>query len=248
MSAVEPEFARDRWCWPRQEDDECVLEIEVSGRGRVDSAHSAHSDDHLIEFTTHQSRYVASKEEERTCRICLQEDVDVVQSQCACTGTQRWVHVACQDRWRLSDDAERRDVCELCHMPYANAIRAVHTRNGAVLDRGFSLNLAWIVMAGTLLVDLVSLIFYMCEMAGTEIDSTFMQTSLIASSFLKGNVCLYVICIDKKMRVTLTSILLIYMFGLLWEYSVFLHVVLNLSFDCIVLGVMSSVDATVSTD
>ena len=246
MSAVEPEFARDRWCWPRQEDDERVLEIEVSDRGRVDSAHSAHSDDHLIEFTTHQSRYVARKEEERTCRICLQEDIDVVQSQCACTGTQRWVHVACQDRWRLSGDAERSVVCELCHAPYESEVR--NRNNGAVLDRGSSFTVACVVMVGTLLVDLLSLIFYMCEMAGTEIDSTFMQTSLIASSFLKGNVCLYVICIDKKMRVTLTSILLIYMFGLLCEYSVFLHVVLNLSFDCIVLGVVSSVDATVSTD
>ena len=58
-----------RWCWPR----------------------------HEVEMGETKSSYVVMSVEEDAprCRICLSEEGDVVESPCACMGTQRWVHDTC---------------------------------------------------------------------------------------------------------------------------------------------------------
>ena len=77
-----------RWCWPR----------------------------HEVEMGETKSSYVVMSVEEDAprCRICLSEEGDVVESPCACMGTQRWVHDTCLVRWRESGGNVRRAQCEIC--------------------------------------------------------------------------------------------------------------------------------------
>ena len=58
-----------------------------------------------------------------TCRICLEEGGGPMISPCACTGTQKYVHVACLQRWRMSADSgrglqRRRTICPVCRHAY----------------------------------------------------------------------------------------------------------------------------------
>ena len=257
MSTVEPRYARDRWCWPRSETTEGansddVIEIEVSGRGRVDSdvsdAPSEHSGTRLVRSSVYLSY---ARADERACRICLEEDAYVVESPCECTGTQRWVHRRCQARWRLSGGDQRRDVCEICRTPYTAPVPTVlrFVENRHTVDRSVSLNVAWMVSSGLMIVDIVDFIFYVHEVSeDDDVGHSWLQTMLYASSFLKAKLFFYVVCTSKKMRATLSSVLIVYMFGVLWEYTLFMHVVLNLSFNALLMGVMSHIDAVPSDD
>lgn len=50
------------------------------------------------------------------CRICLEEDApDKLASPCACSGTQKWAHHDCIQRW-ISEKGGLR--CEVCHTNY----------------------------------------------------------------------------------------------------------------------------------
>jgi len=54
-----------------------------------------------------------------TCRICLEEGGGPMISPCACTGTQRYVHVECLQRWRMTTDSHaRRTICPVCRHAY----------------------------------------------------------------------------------------------------------------------------------
>lgn len=59
------------------------------------------------------------------CRFCFEAgDGQRLVAPCACTGTQRWVHVACLRKWQTaclrSDRLEPHDrVCQICLRPFA---------------------------------------------------------------------------------------------------------------------------------
>ncbi|RNF11984.1 hypothetical protein TcG_09068 [Trypanosoma cruzi] len=67
------------------------------------------------------------EEEENVCRICRDgEEEEKLVSACECTGSVRWVHRTCLDRWRM-ESAKRnmRNVnrCEICKKPFNISIR-----------------------------------------------------------------------------------------------------------------------------
>ncbi|RNF06933.1 uncharacterized protein Tco025E_07481 [Trypanosoma conorhini] len=67
------------------------------------------------------------EEEENVCRICRDgAEEEKLVSACECTGSVRWVHRTCLDRWRL-ESAKRniRNVnrCEICKKPFSIPIR-----------------------------------------------------------------------------------------------------------------------------
>ncbi|PNH10853.1 hypothetical protein TSOC_002326 [Tetrabaena socialis] len=53
------------------------------------------------------------------CRICLEEDsADLLEAPCACTGTQKFAHHECIQRW-VDEKGHLR--CEICDQPYRGA-------------------------------------------------------------------------------------------------------------------------------
>ncbi|KAH9600902.1 zinc finger protein [Trypanosoma melophagium] len=66
-------------------------------------------------------------EDEHICRICRDgPEIERLVSACECTGSVRWVHRSCLDRWRLaSAKRNMRHVqrCEICRQPFRVAIR-----------------------------------------------------------------------------------------------------------------------------
>ncbi|RNE97481.1 hypothetical protein TraAM80_09352 [Trypanosoma rangeli] len=67
------------------------------------------------------------EEEENVCRICRDgEEEEKLVSACECTGSVRWVHRTCLDRWRL--ESMKRNIrninrCEICKRPFNVSIR-----------------------------------------------------------------------------------------------------------------------------
>lgn len=58
-------------------------------------------------------------EEELTCRICLDSDVRLALiAPCACSGSSRWVHRECLDRWRATREDVAFSKCTECLTPY----------------------------------------------------------------------------------------------------------------------------------
>lgn len=68
------------------------------------------------------------------CRICLAEtelsqdnklSPDILISPCLCSGTVKWVHRGCLDRWRAENEGTPLEYrCELCHSAYAIETRS----------------------------------------------------------------------------------------------------------------------------
>ena len=69
----------------------------------------------------------AGDEEALVCRICLESEGELV-SPCPCRGSQRGVHLACLERWHVS---QRRWAlrCMTCKLPYTGgaALRLART-------------------------------------------------------------------------------------------------------------------------
>lgn len=73
------------------------------------------------------------------CRICLTEteliednklSPDILLSPCLCSGTVKWVHRGCLDRWRAENEGTPLEYsCELCHSKYA-----IETRSPGLLS------------------------------------------------------------------------------------------------------------------
>lgn len=74
----------------------------------VDSDSSSHGD---------SSALLSSKSKEQTlCRICLEEDaLSNLEAPCGCTGTQKYAHHSCIQRW-IDEKGHLR--CEICEQPY----------------------------------------------------------------------------------------------------------------------------------
>ena len=54
-----------------------------------------------------------------TCRICLENDSRTnVISPCACSGTSKWVHRECLDKWRTTREDIAFSRCTECLTPY----------------------------------------------------------------------------------------------------------------------------------
>lgn len=73
--------------------------------------------------------------DEYTCRICLEEDDEEnFISPCGCSGTSKYVHNTCLNKWRYSIDYNplqnldktRYNTCDVCNSRY-NIIDTVHT-------------------------------------------------------------------------------------------------------------------------
>jgi len=71
----------------------------------------------------HACQKADADDSSRTCRICLQEDVNnssELLAPCGCTGSMRWVHESCLDTWLATVLSQGRSVarCELCGQCY----------------------------------------------------------------------------------------------------------------------------------
>ena len=68
---------------------------------------------------------VTLEEEQGTCRICLdQVHISDLIEACHCTGSRRWVHRACIDRWRsqFSRWHVQRHRCQVCRRDYRHPV------------------------------------------------------------------------------------------------------------------------------
>ena len=53
-----------------------------------------------------------------TCRICLDDTIDdELFSPCRCTGSSKYVHISCLNKWR-NEDLSNRNRCEICLYDY----------------------------------------------------------------------------------------------------------------------------------
>jgi hypothetical protein len=60
-----------------------------------------------------------SKNEEECCRICLDDDIrDNLIAPCACSGSSKWVHRECLDRWRTMNEDRAFARCTECLTDY----------------------------------------------------------------------------------------------------------------------------------
>ena len=252
MSAVaQSDSTRDRWCWPRSESDgpaTDILSIEVPPRGHVGS-------ESPLMLTSVYSYSPTSSISERACRICLESDDLTVESACACTGTQRFVHPDCQLRWRLSGPEERRNVCEICHARYRNTVSTddeqmrLHHFRRHQRDASMSLNLMWILATGLMVLDIINIVFQLHDDAGEgttsgNVSNPWVSHSMLASSASKVALFVYIVWIEKSFRATMTCLMFVYGFALTYEYNTFMHLVLNFSFNTIAIGIMSNVESS----
>ena len=103
--------------------------------------------------TSTTSTTSSSTAEARACRFCLvgDDDVDVfgaplvfdaLVSPCACSGTQKWVHVGCLRRWQhvsVAHGGARRSTCAVCKKRYrVSRKQAPRESAGKTLSRWFS--------------------------------------------------------------------------------------------------------------
>ena len=58
--------------------------------------------------------------EDRTCRICLEDELsrDEVIAPCQCAGSSKWVHRECLDRWRTTREDKAFSRCTECLAEY----------------------------------------------------------------------------------------------------------------------------------
>ena len=104
--------------------------------------------------TTRPPTSSSTTDSARACRFCLvgDDDVDVsgaplvcdqLVAPCACSGTQKWVHVGCLRRWQhvsVRDGGARRSTCEVCKSKYRVSRKQDRQRESAskTLSRWFS--------------------------------------------------------------------------------------------------------------
>lgn len=226
MSTAEPEFARDRWCWPRPDEDPNeeseVVVVEVPARGEVD--------------------------EENVCRICLDEAEPLIQSPCRCTGTQSWVHTVCLRRWRMSAAGRRLLECEVCRGQYTDTV-VYNENNESGEDSDAAairchMNIAWTILLVSQATSLtaVSILILTSENAAPA-DPSKDQLELnimFISSVLNTSIFFYILTWEKRIRGTLLLFMFLQLFLITWEYSEFVHGVSNLGCGVVLAGVLSN--------
>jgi hypothetical protein len=227
MSTAEPEFARDRWCWPRPDEDpneeSKVVVVEVPARGEVD--------------------------EENVCRICLDEAEPLIQSPCRCTGTQSWVHTVCLRRWRMSAAGRRLLECEVCRGQYTDTVALVYNENNESGEDSDAaairchMNIAWTILLVSQATSLtaVSILILMPENAAPADPEKSEWVSMVSvGSVLNVGLLFYVLAWEKRIRGTLLLFMFLQLFLIMWEYSEFVHGVSNLGCGVVLAGVLSN--------
>ena len=211
----------DRWCWPRSavQMNDLPQIVVVSAEGAEET-----EAEEVVPF----------------CRICLSDEGDIVESRCACQGTQRWVHEACLTRWRLSGSYHRRVQCEICRTLYADYLPII---DGDFAEETMTTHsprqYVYFVTFGLFIVDCANLFFGMM-INGTEPGHTLqLDTVMGISSAAKAVVTMYTISMHSSMCVTLFFTMVIYTCAVSWEYSEFIHAALNLSYSIILMGILS---------
>jgi hypothetical protein len=64
-------------------------------------------------------KHMAGEEEEKCCRICLEPDKRChLIAPCACSGSQKWVHRECLNRWRITREDRAFSRCTECLTSY----------------------------------------------------------------------------------------------------------------------------------
>ena len=238
MSTVEPDLARDRWCWPRPDendeneervsDDEKVVdavEIEISGFGETDA--------------------------EPVCRICLEETLPLIASPCLCAGTQRWVHEACLRRWRTSAGGRRLLECEVCRSQYTDVegesfSYAISSSIGSEEEDANTahcpMSLAWATLLTSQMLSFAVLISFML-LAGAN-DATSKATepwgsTMTVSTVLNVGVLIHVFSWTKKYRWIMFIFAMVQTLLVMWEYTPVTHSVSNIGCGFLLAGVMS---------
>lgn len=196
-----------RWCWPRHE-------VEMKE-------------------TKHSSSYVVmSVEDPPQCRICLSDEGDVVESPCACQGTQRWVHDTCLVRWRQSGGNVRRAQCEICRTLYTLPLPV------AVVEEETEESLSILRLSATMNVifDCVNVGFSLLDNDDPPDHTIQLSGVMGVSSVLKGLLFLYMLYAHRSGMCMLTSVMFVYVGALMWDYTEGLHAILNLSYGILLLN------------
>lgn len=224
MSTVEPEYARDRWCWPRppdnnsDSDDPDEVEIEVGAFGETDA--------------------------EPACRICLEETGPLLESPCVCAGTQRWVHHTCLRMWRMSGGRERLLRCEVCREPYTDVLTDVVGSDYNDPDTEIihcHMSLAWggIIMSQAMSVVAVSVMLLMdVENDDSPPGADTWATLLTMGTILNGGVMAYVLVWSQEYRIAIVIFILVQMLMVMYDYSLFTHGLSNIASGVVLSGVM----------
>ncbi|CAD2213692.1 hypothetical protein AGDE_15828 [Angomonas deanei] len=112
-----------------EEEKEDAVTVEITEAGASGTENKAR--DMLFTTTeTVDTKPTATKkaaadeeeEDEKVCRICRDgEEVEKLVTPCGCTGSVRYIHRSCLDKWRL--ESAKRNVnnftnCEICKQPY----------------------------------------------------------------------------------------------------------------------------------
>ncbi len=229
MNTAEPEFVRDRWCWPRPDEEtpneeSDVVVVEVPARGEVD--------------------------EENVCRICLDKAEPLIQSPCRCTGTQSWVHTVCLRRWRMSAAGRRLLECEVCRGQYTDTVALVYNEDNESREGGDAaairchMNIAWTILLVSQATSLtaVSILILMSENAAPADPekSEWVMSMVSVGSVLNAVLLFYTLTWEKRIRGTLLLFMFLQLFLIVWEYSEFVHSVSNLGCGMVLAGVLSN--------
>mmetsp|Transcript_34068 Transcript_34068/g.45027 ORF Transcript_34068/g.45027 Transcript_34068/m.45027 type:complete len:350 (-) Transcript_34068:55-1104(-) len=83
------------------------------------------------EFSINQGGNIQNNDIEiKICRICMEhEGADGMIAPCKCTGTQRWVHRNCLDRWRSTQHDRAFANCTECQFQYKLILQSENKQN-----------------------------------------------------------------------------------------------------------------------
>jgi hypothetical protein len=87
----------------------------------------------------------------KTCRVCLSEDNDIMVAPCGCNGTIKYIHMACLEKWiKISGNGE---TCPSCKTYYTEEFIIKPSRRGELIE--FFMDWSFITVIQVLLVILL---------------------------------------------------------------------------------------------
>jgi hypothetical protein len=158
-------------------------------------------EDHGLE-DTQMVHLPSSEEEEKCCRICLEED-DALHTTmiapCKCKGSSKWVHRECLDLWRTNEQARAFSQCTECLYPYHIMTPPEHEHSSPSRWRRakFCMLVSRDVCLGTVLFQLVIVALgygtYLCD-PNTAIVQAFRGSSSCEGDCHYGTAGVYYVC------------------------------------------------------
>lgn len=183
------------------------------------------------------------EEDPPRCRICLDEEGDIVESPCSCQGTQRWVHEECLVRWRMSGGNTRLAQCEICHSLYTHQIPFIE-----IVEPSNTLQYVYFATILNIIFDAMNLGIGFSISNDSSSDYIMQLSDIMGfSSVLKVVLFTYMVCLHNSMPCALTSILIVYIGVLLWVYTELLHGMLNLSYSILLANAARNIISDVET-